>query len=185
MIGLLRGQPHLIDGHLILDVNGVGYLVNVGSSLLTMINFGQELSLHIYTHVKEDKLELYGFNASESKKLFQLLLDVSGVGPKTALVITDRGATEIRTAVQEANIKFFSSIPRVGKRMAQKIIIELKPKLGSLKELELGPLSPNLGEAMIALESLGYDEQSAREALREIDAELEVQQIIKLALKKM
>lgn len=154
--------------------NGVGYEVLVSTRLLANVASTQhpepkELSLYIYTHVREDIFELFGFETLQDKDLFKLLLGVSGVGPRTALAIMDVGAAGIIQAVQAADVKTFSSAPRVGTKLAQKIIIELKPKLGSLQELYLGPSRPQEQDVLDALLALGYSEQQAHQALRQLD----------------
>ena len=146
MIGYLKGTASFSGSELIVIVNGVGYQVHVGRPALSAITTSEEIEHHIHTHVREDALELYGFKTSEEKRLFLLLLNVSGVGPRTALAITERDPQSIISAVQQANSSFFSSIPRVGKKVAQKIIIDLKSKLGSLKDLDLSPLSTKESE---------------------------------------
>jgi holliday junction DNA helicase RuvA len=116
--------------------------------------------------------------------LFQLVLTVSGVGPKTALAIVNGGVEKLISAVQEANLSFFTAVPRVGKKLAQKIIIELKSKLGGLKELNLATLSPKRQDVYDALLGLGFDDQSINFALEKIDIEsLDLAVAIKQALK--
>lgn len=166
MIALLTGTPTILEDSLVLDVNGVGYGLAVGHKTLQQTLDKQTVQLHIYTHVREEALELYGFATLQDKRLFLLLLTVSGIGPRTALAITDKGATAITTAVQQADVSFFSSVPRVGKKLAQKIIIELTSKLGSLKELNLQPLTTFEEELSTALVSLGFSEQESAEIVR-------------------
>lgn len=186
MIGLLKGTPRLFGSELIVDVNGVGYQVTVTSSLIAEIAHRSEIELFIHTHVREDILELYGFRSSEEKRLFLLLLDVSGVGPRTALAITEREPQAIITAVQHADSSFFSSIPRVGKKVAQKIIIDLKSKLGSLKDLELGPTSSQEQEIVLALSSLGFSEENVLSVLRTDDySALPLEEAIKRIIQKL
>lgn len=186
MIGMLTGVVILQNQEVILDVSGVGYQVAVTSSTISKLVNGQTVKLHIFTHVKEDALELFGFPELAEKKLFQLLLGVSGVGPRTALAISDIGAATITQAVQEANVTRFSAVPRVGKKLAQKIIIELKSKLGSLQELELGGVTyPNQQEVVAALLSLGFEEQQIFRVVREIDASLGVAEQVKQAMKRL
>lgn len=186
MIGLLTGTVILQNQELILDVNGVGYQVAVTLSTLAKLTNNQATTLHIFTHVKEDALELFGFPELAEKKLFQLLLSVSGVGPRTALAISDLGASTITQAVQEANVARFSAVPRVGKKLAQKIIIELKSKLGSLQELELGGVTdPNQQEVVAALLSLGFEEQQIYRVVREINASLGIAEQVKQAMKTL
>jgi len=185
MIALLTGKPIFQnDNKLIIDVNGVGYAVFVTPHTLSKLQKQALVTLHTYTHVKEDALELFGFLDLADKKLFELLLSVNGVGPKTALNITQTGATAITEAVQQAHVGFFTKIPRVGKKVAQKIIIELKSKLGSLKELNLGTITdPKQREVLDALLALGFTEEEAYHKLEKLDVTQPIQTIIKQALK--
>lgn len=186
MIGLLTGIVILQNQELIIDVGGVGYQVAVTTSTLGKLISNQTTTLFIFTHVKEDVLELFGFLEYAEKRLFQLLLGVNGVGPRTALAISDLGATTITQAVQEANVSQFSAVPRVGKKLAQKIIIELKSKLGSLQELELGGVTdPNQQDVVTALLSLGFEEQQVYRVVREIDNKASIAEQVKQAMKQI
>ena len=183
MIGYLEGKAIARGDELLMMVGGVGYLVTVGQKVLRKAN-GEDFSLHIYTHVKEDRLELYGFQTAEELEIFKLVIAVSGVGPKTAINIIDGGATQLIEAVQQAQLSFFTAIPRVGKKLAQKIIIELKGKLGSLKELNLATLSPKEQDIMDALLGLGFDENMIQDAISQIDLEdMEINVAIKESIK--
>lgn len=184
MIGQLTGTVIRQNQELIIDVGGVGYQVAVTTSTLGKLTSNQITTLFIFTHVKEDALELFGFLDYAEKRLFQLLLGVNGVGPRTALAISDLGATIITQAVQEANVSQFSTVPRVGKKLAQKIIIELKSKLGSLQELELGGVTdPNQQDVVTALISLGFDEQQVYRVVKEVDHNLSIAEQVKRAIK--
>ncbi len=188
MIGFLSGIPQIDGTKLLLLVNGVGYEVYVGQRLLAQSAGlqNQTLSLYIHTHVREDALELFGFSSSADKELFLLLLSVSGIGPKTALLIADQGAPAITDAVQNANVSFFTKLPRVGKKVAQKIIIELKSKLGSLKELKIGGLSEHDQMVVDAVMALGFDEQLILETIEKAEiSELSVEAGIKVLLKQL
>jgi holliday junction DNA helicase RuvA len=186
MIAQLTGKPIVKDSDLIIDVAGVGYQVLVSDQTLAKIGGQLEVTLSIFTHVREDTLELFGFIDPTDKKLFQLLLGVSGVGPKTALVISSHGANSITQAVQEADVTFFTKVPRVGKKLAQKIIIDLKSKLGSLRELELGGVTdPKQKEVVEALLALGFEEQKVYQSLHYLDLDNDISKIVKQALKIM
>ena len=150
MIAYLTGSPIFQAQQVVVVTGGVGYLVHVGNTLLSQLSSQQaeQVSLHIYTHVKEDRLELYGFDRLENLELFKLLIAISGVGPKTAQNLVDAGSERLIEAVRQAQTSFFTSVPRVGKKLAQKIIIELKSKLGSLQELNLSTLSPTLSPSL-------------------------------------
>jgi Holliday junction DNA helicase RuvA len=185
MFAFLSGKPIVLRDRLILDVNGVGYDVDVSTETLSELIGNDLASLYIYTYVREDRIELYGFITPEEKELFTLLLDVSGVGPKTALAIVGRGTHALIEAVQQANVSFFTSVPRVGKKSAQKIIIELKSKLGGIKDLDLGPKTPLEQDIAEALTTLGFSDADISSAMSSMDTEnisLEqgVQQAIKL-----
>lgn len=186
MIAYLKGTPSIIDREFILIVNNVGYGVSVSNATLSQSVGKSEVSLYIYTHVKEEALELFGFPTQEEKKLFTLLLAISGVGPKTALAITEKGANGIITAVQEADISFFKNVPRVGKKLAQKIIIDLTPKLGSIKELQLAPLVGIQADVSAALQALGFNEQDVEDLIRlEKFENMTIEQALPLCLKKL
>ncbi len=186
MIGLLTGHPLLTTHTFLLVCGGVGYQVHVGDMVRAQAHKEASMTLFIHTHVREDQLELYGFLSEEEKQLFLLMLAVSGVGPKTALAIADCGAEKISLAVQNADVSFFTRIPRVGKKMAQKIIIELKSKLGGIKELQLGSLDPRMQTVLDAVVTLGYEEEAAITALQEMTLENKSEsELIKELLKKL
>ncbi len=186
MIGYLEGTPVLIGTTTLLVVNGVGYQVSVGAKVLQKLQVNQAIGVYIHTHVKEDALELYGFLEAAEKELFLLLLGISGVGPRTALAITELGKQAIQAAVQEADIATFTQAPRVGKKLAQKIIIELKSKLGSIKELNLAEPSAQQAELYAALEALGFSEQDIAAATKELDTDGKtVEELLPVVLKQL
>lgn len=186
MIARLTGSPIFDTTTLIVDVHGVGYEVLATAATIAWAT-GQELvTMSIYTHVTENSLDLFGFKDDSEKQLFLLLIGVSGVGPKTALGIINMGYTETISALQQANIAFFAKAPRVGKKLAQKIIIELGNKVGSLAELDLKPLNSKQTDIVAALISLGYDEMTAQQAVKELDIDtLTIQEAIKAVMKKI
>lgn len=190
MISYLIGKPLIHQDNLTILVNGVGYKVIVGSKVLQKANqksFQDEnIELYIFTHVKENALDLFGFETPQELSVFKLVLNVSGVGPAIALSLADAGPNKLIDGVQNANIAFFSAIPRVGKKLAQKIIIELTSKLGSLKELNLAPLSSQDQDIHDALLTLGFDEVSIEKALERLggeEKELSLQESIQMGIK--
>lgn len=185
MIASLTGTPTFYGNQLVITCGGVGYGVAVNERTAHVLRTtSQETTVFVHTHVREDALELFGFQTPEEKQLFETFLTVSGVGPKTALALTSAQPVEIRTAVKDGDVAFFSAFPRVGKKLAQKIIIELKPKLGSLEDLDLSEASGQAGEVRQALEALGYSDLDIRRALRELDVEqLKLQEAIKASIR--
>lgn len=180
MIALLTGTLLEIESPLILQVNGVGYGVHVATKHLSSWSEGEEITLWIHTNVAETTLELFGFPNKDEKRLFLLLLQVSGVGPKTALQLCALGGEQISTAVREGEVRFFSQVPRVGKKLAQKIIIELASKLGSLEELQLGTLDADHATLLEAMLSLGYDEHVVYDVVSKTDmSNISVEQALK------
>lgn len=149
---------------------GVGYGVQITVSTKAKIISLEKVELFIYSHIREDSFDLYGFLTEEEKLLFLKLIDVDGVGPRTAMAIMDRGVVEIAKAVQSADTSFFQSIPRVGKKSAQKIIIELKSKLGG-EELSLTEPVGNAKEAIDALVALGFSETQSKKAISSMDVD--------------
>lgn len=183
MISFLVGKPIIEKEFVTILTGGVGYAVRINEQVLSRLRSTEVAELFIYTHVRENAIELYGFSSTQERDLFLLLLDVSGVGPKTALGIINLPSQKIISAIQNAETAVFSSVPRVGKKLAQKIIIELRSKLGALKELDLSPVSPKYHEVMEALQGLGFPDQSIEAALKTIDLEnLPLSQAVKLAI---
>jgi len=186
MIGALNGTVHTIKKNPILFFAGdVGYAVSITDSLAKKLTPGKKTFLYIHTHIREDAFDLFGFSSEEELALFELLLTVSGVGPKTALLVLNGGEEAIKHAVQTGNVDFFTSIPRLGKKNAQKIIIELKNKLGSIGELDLrDDHSEETDEMVDALVSMGFVKKEVLAIIKKIpSSETTVEQKLKSALK--
>lgn len=186
MISFLKGQVHNKNlNSLTLLVGGVGYLVVVPSGVLAKIALNDNLELYIHTHVKEDALDLYGFTNQEGLTLFKLLISVSGIGPKTALAVIDRGVDAVKQAIIKADESFFTLVPRLGKKNAQKLIIELKSKLGSLAELDLAGINEEVSDVVQALLSMGYSQTEAISAVHKLPPDIKtVEEQIRLVLKQ-
>lgn len=188
MIGFLEGKiQYYTDSIVLINVNGVGYRVFVPIQISSTISkIGQEMILHTHTHVREDILELYGFKEVLDLNLFEMLLSVSGIGPKTALGIFAKGErNQIIEAIANADVSFFAGIPRLGKKNAQKIIIELKNKIGSAKELDLlGVGDKETKDLVEALKSFGFSTKESMEAIKSIqEKDAPVDRKIRFALK--
>lgn len=164
MIARLTGTASRITHNpLVLDVHGVGYAVFVPQKLLSMARTDAPLTVYTHTHVREDALQLFGFASEDELNLFEQLLTVSGIGPKTALAVLDRGGATIRKAIAAADVDFFMTVPRLGKKNAQKIIIELKNKLGSPTDLDLTrDADGETKQIMDALLSMGFDQKEVK-----------------------
>lgn len=189
MIGALKGKPQIFNNNSILiTVGGVSYKVFVTSKLIdsTQKTDG-ELFIYTHTHVKEDLLELYGFKSREELSLFELLIEVSGIGPKTAIAILERGVEDIRQAIISSDVEFFTSLPRIGKKNAQKIIIELNSKLGSISELDLtGKIEGQTKEVIDALATMGFKRYEIIEALKNLPKGLKTtEEKVKEAIKML
>lgn len=186
MIGFLRGEVFFKEGNsIILDVQGVGYKVLGSHEVLAKAVKGATLSLFIYTHVREDNISLFGFLEAADLKLFENLIGVSGIGPKTAMHIFGVGnRKQIISAIISADTAFFKGVPRLGQKNAQKIIIELKNKFGG-NELDLnGEDLSGSEEAITALKGFGFTNKEVHEAIRSVKKEgQKVTETIKLALK--
>lgn len=187
MIGFLRGEVFLKEGnYIILDVKGVGYKVLGSSDVLAKAHKSSPLELFIYTHVREDNISLFGFLESADLRLFENLIGVSGIGPKTAMNIFSIGnRNQIISAIATADTSFFKSVPRLGQKNAQKIIIELKNKFGGIGELDLnGEDVSGSEEVIIALKGFGFTSKEINDAIRKVRKEGQgITETIKLALK--
>ena len=188
MIGLLNGRVAFYDDpYLVLDVNGVGYKVLVTKEVLSKSRKEKNLLLlFIHTHVKDDAIDLYGFSAIEDLRLFENLISVSGVGPKTAMNIFNTGTrAQISQAIISADTSFFKSVPRLGQKNAQKIIIELKNKFGGIKDLDLSDGEREGNEEVVgALKGFGFTAPEIYKAIKNVKKQgQKVGETIKLALK--
>jgi Holliday junction DNA helicase RuvA len=185
MIARLRGRPvaRTAEG-LVLDVGGVGYLVHATPSAARQE--GDEITVHTYLHVREDALQLYGFAEIAERELFVQLLSVNGVGPKVALaVVSGSPAAELRRAIVLEDTARFQVIPGIGKKTAERIVLELKEKLAG--DLSLAP-TPGVpaGDlvARDALIELGFSLQDAERALASVDPDLPAEERVRQALRQ-
>jgi len=189
MIGFLKGSIELLDRPFVfLDVNSVGYKILVADSVYAKLSKNEKITLFTFTYVREDELSLFGFLEVEDLKLFESLITVSGIGPKTALnIFSFGGRREIIEAIIKGDVSFFTSVPRLGTKNAQKIIIELKNKMGSDSNLDLsGKDFLENAEVIQALKNFGFSVGEAQKAVREIkDKNLTLDEKIKLALKNL
>ncbi|GMQ93125.1 MAG: Holliday junction branch migration protein RuvA [Acidimicrobiia bacterium] len=186
MIGRLRGV--IVDrGHetVVLEVAGVGYLVAVTPRTLSDLpGVGEEVVLHTHLHVREDQLALFGFDSSGDKELFGMLLGVSGVGPKVAMAILATMTYEqLSVAVASDDIVALTAVPGIGKRSAQKLLLELKPKMDVLDDVSTvtGPM----GQVRQALEGLGYSADEIRGTLADMPNDLSIEELVKRSLQQL
>lgn len=184
MIGSLTGTvQQKSTQYIILETQGVGYKVFVTPVLLATLTIGQPLSLVILTYVREDQITLYGFETLAELDFFEMLLTVSGVGPKSGLGIMSLASLNmIKSAIVSEDPSVFTKVSGIGRKTAERVIIELKDKLKN--QVDATPLAKDHSEALDALLALGYSQQEARDALKELPADVtDLQQKVKLALK--
>jgi Holliday junction DNA helicase RuvA len=171
----------------VLDVGGVGYLVHATPSVLRRANPGEELVVETHLNVREDALQLYGFAEPAERELFAELLTVSGVGPKVALAIVS-GSTpaELRRAIALEDTARFQAIPGIGKKTAQRVVLELKEKLGLQAADEVVTVQPGPTHLLAreALVELGFSVAEAEQALATTDPEASPQERVRQALKQ-
>jgi len=186
VIARLRGRPaaRRADG-LVLDVGGVGYLVQATPSALRAAADGEEVTLETYLHVREDALQLYGFADGEERELFEHLLSVSGVGPKVALaIVSGSRPAELRCAIALDDTARFEAIPGIGRKTAQRVVLELKEKLASSADVPASVGGAPELVARDALVELGYSLVEAERALADVDPELSPEERVRLALRR-
>jgi holliday junction DNA helicase RuvA len=196
MIALLTGKiAHKAPDYIILDVNGVGYRVQIPfSTYYTLPAEGSAVSLQIHTSVKEDAINLYGFRTQQEKELFQLLIGVSGVGPKLANgILSNSEPSELADSLLRGDLARLSAIPGIGKKTAERLVLELKEKVKKLgltqpTSQEAAPAAAKQeirDDVLSALINLGYKESVVQKALGDvrINEDATVESILKLALK--
>jgi holliday junction DNA helicase RuvA len=186
MIGSLKGTiQHKGSNYVILETAGVGYKVFVTPTLMFTLKVGDSLSVVTLTYVREDQLTLYGFETLPELEFFELLLTVSGVGPKSGLGIMSLASLDmIKSAIVSEDPSVFTKVSGIGRKTAERVIIELKDKLKD--QASSAPVAKEHSDALDALLALGYSQQEARDALKAVPADTKnLQDKVKLALKAL
>jgi len=186
MIGFLTGNIISIKPtKVLLDVNGVGYSVNISINTFENLTDKKSVSLHIYTSVKEDSITLFGFYNETEKEMFELLISVNGIGPKLALsVLSGIQVDELKEAIETGNVSRLIAIPGVGRKTAERVILELRSKVDKIKE-GIGTSYSIKQEAISALTTLGYNYKLAENAVRDIlstSKDISLEELIKKTL---
>lgn len=173
MIGYLQGKILDIRGNLLtLLVGGVGYLVHISPYTHGKLAEKEEANLYIYTHVREDALQLYGFLECAELEMFELLISISGIGPKVGLsILAIADPKTIRTAIVNRDPSILTSVSGVGKKTAERVIIELQNKVSDLDIHDAGSALADQ-EAIEALMALGYSVGQARDALKAVPEDI-------------
>ena len=200
MIAFVRGTAvDMTENSVIVEAGGIGYEIYMTGTDLSQIHMGEEVKIHTYFNVREDAMQLYGFRSKDDLQMFKLLLGVNGVGPKAAVgVLAGITADELRFAILSDDVKTLSKAPGIGKKTAQKLILELKDKMKLEDAFELklaheqekavaglGEISVGRQEAVEALVALGYSSTDALRAVRKVTdvAPDDVEGLLKAALK--
>jgi len=190
MIGFLTGKViSAKPTQVILDVNGVGYNVSISINTFEKISGEENISLFIHTKVKEDSISLFGFHSEAEKEMFELLISVSGIGPKSAISLLSGITTDdLKHAITNGNVSRITAVPGIGAKTAERLILELKYKVNDIKEDGVKPAEVSIqSEAVAALSTLGYNLSNAEKAVNKIlleDLNCSLEELIKRALKE-
>jgi Holliday junction DNA helicase RuvA len=188
VIARLRGKPVALaaDG-LVLEVGGVGYRLHATPAALRKADGAEEVVVETHLHVREDALQLYGFADAEERELFAQLVAVSGVGPKVALaIVSGYSPAELRRAIVREDADLFQTIPGIGKKTAQRVVLELKERIAPLAAVEQAPhLGAGDGHVVArdALVELGYTAAEAEQRLADTDPDLPPAERVRQALR--
>ena len=195
MIAQISGTlAHKVPGEVIVDVGGVGYQIFIPLNVFYRLpQIGKSIRLYIHTHLREDALQLFGFQEPEEKQVFLLLNGVAGIGPKLAVnILSGIPADELARAIKEGDQVRLVSIPGVGKKLAERMIVELKDKFMTLPTLTAESSGPSDGsqvtqDAVSALVNLGYRKADAEKNVRDIvqTGEQSLETVLKEALRRM
>lgn len=196
MIGFLRGQVAALKAdYCLLDVNGVGYRVFVAGSTRSKLRMNEETQLFTYMNVYQDGITLYGFASEDEYDIFQLLIGVSGIGPKVALgILSSITVDGLCKAIQNKQATVLTKLPGIGKKSAERLILELKDKVGfatsDVEEVLTLDMEGAVGddiisEAQAALVALGYNQAEIAPVLKKATKCKTTEEIIKLALKQL
>lgn len=189
MISSLTGKvKHLSTSNLVVDISGVGISVNVPARVAAQSNLGSAIELHTYLVVREDALTLYGFLDLIDRNFFELLLSVTGIGPKVAQAILSlNDAAGVAQAISTGDLKTLESIPGLGKKGAQRLVLELKDKVSLYLQHESKSANQISNQVEVALQGLGYSVKESKEVTSQIRNQIEENNLdlsgaIKLAL---
>jgi Holliday junction DNA helicase RuvA len=188
VIAELEGRvSRLSPTHLVLVTGGVGYKVAVTPSTIERATHSRDhMRLLVHTAVRDDAIDLYGFAAEDELELFELLLTVSGIGPKTALGIVAGAAAEVvREGIASGDAAYLTKVAGIGKKQAERLVVELKGKVGALSASSAPGGASGAGDAVEALAALGFSEADARAAVSKQDRSLSAQEIVRRALKEL
>jgi Holliday junction DNA helicase RuvA len=190
MIGYLTGK--IISSkptQILLDVNGVGYTVNISINTFEKIAEKDLVSLYIYTSVKEDSITLFGFYSQSEKEMFELLISISGIGPKLGLgILSGIAVDDLKYAIGSGNVSRLIAIPGIGRKTAERVVLELKNKVDAIKEDGVIKQLSAKDEAVSALTTLGYQKQIAEKAVRDLivlNPDLALEELIRKALSEL
>ena len=193
MIGFLRGKiVQLLADYCLLDVGGVGYRVFIPASTRSRLKIGEEAMVYTHLAVREDALTLYGFESQEEYQGFEMLISVSGIGPKVALgILSSITIGRLFQAIHGQQIAVLTKLPGVGKKSAERLILELKDKMARFEGPNgetLAPLEPGedepISDAVAALSTLGYTRDEIASVLRHITKLMSTEETIRFALKE-
>lgn len=201
MIAFIIGNVvEIEENKIILEHQGMGFNINIPSTVANRVSYGEQIRLFTYMNVKEDDISLFGFLSQDDLKMYKMLLNVNGIGPKAALgILSAMSADELRFAVLSDDAVSIAKAPGIGKKTAQKLILELKDKLSledafeqklsnkAVADGECSKTSKASDEAIQALAALGYSASDALRAVKQVDGvqELTVEEILKAALKHL
>ena len=195
MIGYLNGIVKFVyEDNCIVDVHGVGYKVYVDSRTRESLSKGQELELFIHTAVREDSITLYGFKSQTDYDIFAQLITVSGIGARTALnVLAKMSSKDLAMAIYQKNVTALTNLPGIGKKSAQRLILELKDKIAAdsmvdddtVEWTQSEEKGNPLEEASEALSALGYTTSEIAEVFRKAKKSMSTEELVKLALKEL
>ena len=202
MISFIKGElSEILGSSIIVDTGGVGYEINVPLTVLSELpRIGEEVKIYTYFKVSEDAMSLYGFSSQKDKEMFEQLIGVSGIGPKGALaILSTLSPDDLRMAIMAGDDKAIAKAPGIGAKTAQRVIIDLKDKIGIEDIMGVGKTSKAnaagasavmtgvIADAVSALSVLGYSQTEAMKAVRsiEINDDTTVEEVIKIALQRM
>ncbi len=189
MIARLKGK--IISKHptaIVIDVHGVGFEVNITTTTFESLGDSDEISLYTYLSVREDSLTLYGFSTNAEKEMFKLLIGISGIGPKLAQsILSGIQIEELKNAISEGNISRIIAVPGIGRKTAERLLVELRDKVEKVEEVAgtTEPFPSVRSDAVSALVSLGYNQKQAEKIVRGIltvESEISIEDLIRKAL---